>query len=37
MSKDEATAQAAFTAAHAAQDKIVQVQRDFGPAVCVLG
>jgi len=35
--KDEARARAAFGAARAEQEKIVQAQPDFGPAVCVLG
>jgi hypothetical protein len=37
MSKDEPKARAAFTAARAEQEKIVQAQVDYGPAVCVLG
>ena len=37
MSKDESKARAAFTAARAEQEKIVQEQPDYGPAVCVLG
>jgi TolB-like protein/Tfp pilus assembly protein PilF len=37
MMKDEARARAAFTAARAQQEKIVQAQPDFGPALCVLG
>jgi TolB-like protein/Tfp pilus assembly protein PilF len=35
--KDEGTAQAAFTAARAEQERIVQAQPNHGPAVCVLG
>jgi len=37
LAKDDAKAQAAFTAARAEQEKIVQGQPDFGPALCVLG
>src|SRR5437660_247073 len=37
LAKDDAKAQAAFTAARAEQEKIVQAQPDFGPALCVLG
>jgi serine/threonine-protein kinase len=37
MAKDEAKARAAFTAARAEQEKIVQTQPDYGPALCVLG
>ena len=37
MTKDEAKARAAFTAARAEQEKSVQGQPDYGPAVCVLG
>ncbi len=33
---DEARAQAAFAAARAQQEKIVQAQPDYGPALCVL-
>jgi TolB-like protein/Tfp pilus assembly protein PilF len=36
MSKDEAHARAAFEAAHAQQEKIVQAQPGYGPALCVL-
>jgi TolB-like protein/Tfp pilus assembly protein PilF len=36
MTKDEAKAQAAFSAARAQQEKIVQAQPDYGPALCVL-
>ena len=35
--KDEAKAQAAFSKARAEQEKIVQAQPDYGPALCVLG
>ena len=37
MMKDEAKARAAFAAARAEQEKIVQAQPDFGPSLCVLG
>ena len=37
MRKDEAKARAAFTAARASQEKIVQSQPNYGPPVCVLG
>ena len=37
MMKDEARARSAFDAARAEQEKIVQAQPDFGPALCVLG
>jgi TolB-like protein/class 3 adenylate cyclase/Tfp pilus assembly protein PilF len=37
MMKDEARARAVFGAARAEQEKIVQAQPDFGPALCVLG
>jgi serine/threonine-protein kinase len=37
MIKDEQKASAAFTAARAEQEKVVQAQPDFGPAWCVLG
>lgn len=37
MTKDEASASAAFTAARAQQEKIVQAQPDYGPVLCVLG
>ena len=37
MMKDEAKAQAAFSKARAEQEKIVQAQPDYGPALCVLG
>jgi tetratricopeptide (TPR) repeat protein len=35
--KDEAKARAAFTRARAEQEKILQEQPDYGPAVCVMG
>ena len=35
--KDEARARTAFEAARARQEKIVQAQPDYGPALCVLG
>jgi TolB-like protein/class 3 adenylate cyclase/Tfp pilus assembly protein PilF len=37
MTKDEARARTAFQAARAQQEKIVQAQPDYGPALCVLG
>src|SRR5436309_1207217 len=37
MTKDEARARAAFEAARAHQEKIVQVQPDYAPTLCVLG
>jgi serine/threonine-protein kinase len=37
MTKDAARAQAAFTRARAAQEKIVAQQLDYGPPLCVLG
>jgi tetratricopeptide (TPR) repeat protein len=37
MTKDEARARTAFEAARAEQEKIVQAQLDYGPALCVLG
>ena len=37
MTNDEHQAQLAFTAAHAEQEKIVQAEPDYGPALCVLG
>jgi tetratricopeptide (TPR) repeat protein len=37
MTKDEAKARSAFTGARAEQEKIVQEQPDYGPALCVLG
>ena len=37
MTKDEARARTAFEAARAQQEKIVQAQLDYGPALCVLG
>jgi tetratricopeptide (TPR) repeat protein len=36
MIKDEARARTAFEAARAQQEKIVQAQPDYGPALCVL-
>jgi TolB-like protein/Tfp pilus assembly protein PilF len=36
MTKDEARARTAFEAARAPQEKIVQEQPDYGPALCVL-
>jgi tetratricopeptide (TPR) repeat protein len=36
MNKDEARARAAFEAARTQQEKIVQMQPDYGPALCVL-
>src|SRR6184192_315101 len=37
MTKEEARARTAFEAARAQQEKIVQEQPDYGPALCVLG
>jgi len=37
MTNDEHEAQLAFTAARDEQDKIVQAEPDYGPALCVLG
>src|SRR5207249_11471413 len=37
MTKDEGSARTAFEAARAQQEKIVQAQPDYGPALCVLG
>jgi TolB-like protein/Tfp pilus assembly protein PilF len=37
MTKDEARARTAFEAARAQQEKIVQAQPNYGPALCVLG
>ena len=37
MTNDKDKARAAFTAARAEQEKIVQAQPDYGPALCVLG
>jgi TolB-like protein/Tfp pilus assembly protein PilF/class 3 adenylate cyclase len=37
MMKDEARARTAFAAARSQQEKIVQAQPDYGPALCVLG
>ncbi len=36
IAKDDARAQAAFTAARAEQEKIIQAQPNYGPALCVL-
>jgi tetratricopeptide (TPR) repeat protein len=36
MTKDEARSRTAFAAARAQQEKIVQAQPDYGPALCVL-
>ena len=37
MTNDPVRAKAAFTAARVAQEKIVQEQPDYGPALCILG
>src|SRR5436190_1925753 len=37
ITKDEARARAAFETARAQQEKIVEAQPDYGPALCVLG
>jgi TolB-like protein/Tfp pilus assembly protein PilF len=37
MAKDEGRARTAFAAARTQQEKIVQAQPDYGPALCVLG
>jgi serine/threonine-protein kinase len=37
MTNDEAKARSAFTAARAEQEKIVQAQPNYGPALCVIG
>jgi TolB-like protein/class 3 adenylate cyclase/Tfp pilus assembly protein PilF len=37
MTKDDVKARAAFTAARAEQEKTVQAQPNYGPALCVLG
>jgi TolB-like protein/tRNA A-37 threonylcarbamoyl transferase component Bud32/Tfp pilus assembly protein PilF len=37
MTNDDKTAQAAFTAAHAEQEKAVQAQPNYAPPLCVLG
>jgi serine/threonine protein kinase/tetratricopeptide (TPR) repeat protein len=37
MSNDDSNARAAFAAARAEQEKIVQAQPNYGPALCVLG
>ena len=36
MTKDEARARAAFEAARTQQEKTVQAQPDYGPALCIL-
>jgi serine/threonine protein kinase/Flp pilus assembly protein TadD len=37
MTKDDAKARSAFTAGRAEQEKVVQAQPNYGPALCVLG
>ncbi len=37
MTKDDEKARSAFTAARAEQEKIIQAQPNYGPALCVLG
>jgi tetratricopeptide (TPR) repeat protein len=37
MNNDPVRAQAAFTAARGAQEKLLQQQPDYGPALCILG
>ena len=37
MTKDDEKARSAFTAARAEQEKIVQAQPNYGPALCALG
>jgi len=37
MTKDDKKARAAFTAARAEQEKIIQAQPNYGPPLCVLG
>jgi len=37
MTKGDAKARSAFTAARAEQEKIVQAQPNYGPALCILG
>src|SRR5205807_9775458 len=37
MTKDETKARAAFAAARAKQEKLVQEQPNYGPVLCVLG
>jgi serine/threonine protein kinase len=37
MTKDDEEARVAFTAARAEQEKIIQAQPNYGPALCVLG
>ena len=37
MTKDDAEARTAFTAARAEQEKLLQAPQSYGPALCVLG
>lgn len=37
MTNDEVKARSAFSVAHAEQEKRVQAQPDYGPALCILG
>ena len=37
MTKDEGKARSSFTAARTQQEKVVQAQPEYGPALCVLG
>jgi len=37
LAKDEGQARSAFSAARAEQEKILQIQPDYGPPLCVLG
>jgi len=37
MTKDDVKARSAFTAARAEQEKIVQAQPNYGPALCIVG
>ncbi|MDP9186387.1 MAG: hypothetical protein M3O72_03390, partial [Verrucomicrobiota bacterium] len=37
MTKDEAKARSAFAAARTQQEKVVQAQPNYGPALCILG
>jgi TolB-like protein/predicted Ser/Thr protein kinase len=37
MTKDDGKARSAFTAARAEQEKMIQAQPNYGPALCVLG
>lgn len=37
MTNDQARAAASFNAAHAAQEKVLQQQPDYGPAHCIIG